>query len=153
MIRGLLGIFDDNRSLFGAVTSSVVDKTSNPLFELSTTTNPTLNLTSLDTVLMFGPMYKIIYDTWAHPLPEIKQYGLQTLEIWLDKIYSMITCTPPTSTSTLAEGCDRSIFELLSLDVKFAEEWMNLLGKIAHMLITSWTHPTKQVCNFESILN
>lgn len=79
-------------------------------------------------LLVQAPVSSTLCDWCREPLPEVRQYALQTVGSWLDRLGTLL--------SNMAH-CGSLL--RMSPDVE------SLLRRVAALLIASWTHPSKQV--------
>jgi hypothetical protein len=121
IVKGMLSVFDDYY-LYSTLSSSPV---------------------------LIGIIFDIILEACNDALPETKQYGLQTLETWFNRIHVPLDYQ---ITMTTTQNSSYSM-EL------YYERLQGILCKINKILLLNWTHPVKAVrylviyCTYSCVIN
>ena len=116
ILRACLTVFDD---------SSLASTSHSGVEQLAA-----LSLTSV----LLGPAFAAVIAACSHSLPLVRLYGLQTLETWFNRLDDFITLqSNPTVPVT-----DYAV------DVR-AAMLMPLMRTVSDLLVTTWSHPSKQV--------
>ena len=84
--------------------------------------------------VLLGPAFSAVIAACSHSLPLVRLYGLQTLETWFNRLDDFIT--PQSShNDSVADS---------AVDVQ-ATVLMPLMRTVSDLLVTTWSHPSKQV--------
>ena len=117
ILRACMTVFDDETLLSCSNSMTLDPAVSDPWQQRS---------------LLLGPLFTAVVAVCGHSLPLVRLYGLQTLESWFNCLDLIIA---PTNEGTGGKG---------NLDAKL-RSLTPTLRIISALLVSTWSHPSKQV--------
>jgi hypothetical protein len=84
--------------------------------------------------ILLGPAFSAVIAACSHSMPPVRLYGLQTLETWFNRLDDFITLQSSHIDSTADSAVDFQAAVLTPL-----------MRTVSDLLVTTWSHPSKQV--------